>query len=169
MKKKKVISLVLALAVSTGLMTGCSNSTQADVAKETESIVETIEPTVVNNETNRLEAYEEMPEEKTFEAGEHAFMIRYNYLEELGYYSANGVVSASIIVPEGYEILDVENYIGLGGKIGTSQTYGVDVWFINKERVCVIPVYNEAFDSYDYSQPGEVLEPTVSVENGLGK
>lgn len=169
MEKRKVISLVLVLAMSTGLMTGCGNSTQSDVVEDTQSVVETIAPSVVDKDTNRVHSYEKMPEVKVFEPGEHVFMIRYNLLDELGYSSAKGVNSASICVPEGYEILDLENYISLGSKIGTSQTYGVDVWFINNESVEVTPVYNEAFDSYDYSQPGKVIEPVVSNENELGK
>ncbi len=169
MEKRKVISLVLALAMSTGLMTGCGSSTQTDVVEDTQSIVETTKPAVVDTETHRVDAYEEMPEVKVFEPGEHVFMIRYNLLDELGYSSSKGVNSASISVPEGYEVLDLENYICLGGKIGTNQTYGVDVWFINNETVEVSPVYNKAFETYDYSQPGKVVEHTVSEENSLGK
>ena len=169
MEKRKVISLVLVLAMSTGLMTGCGNSTQTDVVEDTQSVVETITPSVVDKDTNRVDAYEKMPEVKVFEPGEHVFMIRYNLVDELGYSSAKGVNSTSISVPEGYEILDLENFISLGSKIGTCETYGVDVWFINNESVEVTPVYNESFDSYDYSQPGKVIEPVVSNENELGK
>ena len=168
-KSNKVVSLVLALAMSTGLMTGCGPSAEANVAESTQSVVETIAPLVVDKDTNRVHSYEKMPEVKVFEPGEHVFMIRYNLLDELDYSSAKGVNSASISVPEGYEILDLENYISLGSKIGTSQTYGVDVWYINNETVEVTPVYNEAFEFYDYSQPGKVVEPTVSEDNSLGK
>ncbi len=110
-----------------------------------------------------------MPEVKVFEPGEHVFMVRYNLIDELGYSSSKGINSASITVPEGYEVLDLENFTGLGNKVGTGQTYGVDVWYINSEVVEVTPVYNEAFDTYDYSQPGQVVESTISKENSLGK
>lgn len=169
MKKRKVLSLVLALAMSTGLMTGCGNSTQTNVVEDTQSIIATTEPVVVDKETNRIDAYEEMPEVKVFEPGEHVFMIRYNLIDELGYTSSKGINSASITVPEGYEVLDLENFTALGNKVGTGQTYGVDVWYINNECVEVTPVYNEAFETYDYSQPGKVIEPTITDDNGLTK
>lgn len=169
MEKRKVISLVLTLAMSTGLMTGCGNTTQTDVVEDTQSIAATIDPVVVDKGTNRIDNYEEMPEVKTYEAGEHVFMIRYNLLDELGYSSSKSITGASIPVPEGYEILDMENFIGLGSKVGTGQTYGVDVWYINNEVVEVSPVYNEAFKFYDYSQPGKVVEPTLGEDNSLGK
>ena len=166
MNKGKVISLVLVLAMSTGLMTGCGNSTQTDVVDDTKSIVEQV---VRSKDINRVDAYEEMPDVKFFEPGEHVFMIRYNFLDELVYPSAKGVNSASISVPEGYEILDIENFTGLGKKVGTGQIYGVDVWYINNDYVEVAPVLNEAFGTYDYSQPGKVVGNVVQNQNELGK
>lgn len=127
MEKRKVISLVLTLAMSTGLMTGCGTVTNADVAENTQSVVETI--------VNRVDNFEELPEVRKYEPGEHVFMIRFNLLEELGYSSANSITSTSIPIPDGYEILDVENYNELGSKVGTGQTYGVDVWYINSKTV----------------------------------
>ncbi len=167
MEKRRAISLVLALAMSTGLLAGCEASTKTEVSDNTQSIVETVEPTIVDS--NRVDNYEEMPEVKVFEPGEHVFMIRYNYFDELGYRDAESVNSASITVPEGYEVLDVENFTALGNKIGTNQTYGVDVWFINNETVEVTPVFNKAFNSYDYSQAGKVVEPIVTDNKELGK
>ena len=35
MEKKRVVSLVLALALSTGLLSGCSSKTQTDISDET--------------------------------------------------------------------------------------------------------------------------------------
>ena len=76
-KSNKVVSLVLALAMSTGLMTGCGPSAEANVAESTQSVVETIAPLVVDKDTNRVHSYEKMPEVKVFEPGEHVYMIRY--------------------------------------------------------------------------------------------
>lgn len=155
--KKRIISLALASMISMGLLTGCGEKdTQAEEVESSQSIV-TSETNIAENDINKLDSYDVEPEIKTFESGEHVFMIRYNYMDELGYDNAKAVDSASISVPEGYKVLDVENYISLGGKIGTSQTYGVDVWFINNESVEVEPVFNEAFNSYDYSRPGKVI------------
>ena len=84
-------------------------------------------------------------------------MIRYDFFDELGYYNAESVNSLSISVPDGYQVLNIENFNGLGGKIGTGQTYGVDIWYINNEKVLVDPVYNDSLEHYDYSQPGYLL------------
>ena len=176
MDKKRIISLTLALALSTGLLSGCSDKTKTEVSDNTESIViadsEKYEDTlsVVNGSTNRIDHFEEAPEIKEFDPGEHVFMVRYHLLDELGYLNAESINSLSITVPEGYEILKLDNFVGLGGKIGTGQTYGVDVWFINNEKVAVKPVYNEIFRFYDYSQPGSVLIINENTENlELGK
>lgn len=176
MEKKKIISLTLALALSTSLLTGCGDKTQAHVSGDAESIVitdrEQYEASlpVVNDSSNRIDNFEVAPDVKEFEPGEHVFMIRYDLFDELGYSNAESINSLSITVPDGYEILNLDNYIGLGGKIGTCQTYGVDVWYINNEKVVVEPVYNEAFKFYDYSQPGSVIVELDTDETlGLGK
>ncbi len=174
MNKRRIISLALALAISTGLLSGCANQTQADVSEDTVvmDVVQTEtknEVSVVDDSTYTIDNFDEVPESKEFDAGEHVFMIRYDILDELGYRNSESVNSLSITVPEGYSILNMENFIGLGGKIGTCQTYGVDVWYINNEKVLVEPVYNEAFEHYDYSQPGKVIEQVKTEENGLIK
>ena len=170
MEKRKVISLVLVLAMSTGLMTGCGNSTQTDVVEDTQSVVETIAPSVVDKDTNRVDAYEKMPEVKVFEPGEHVFMIRYNLLVGSSSKRATSINSASITLPDGYEILEIENYTSISVDQNKAQTYGVDVWYINNEKVVVEPVYNEAFKFYDYSQPGSVIVELDTDESlGLGK
>ncbi len=162
MESKKVISLVAALVVSAGLLTGCG-SKDVPVVDNTSAVV-TTEPVIsVSGNYNKIDGFEKQPEEKVFEAGEHLFMKRYHLRDEanLNVQSLSGV---SITVPEGYEVLDFENYISLAGKIGTQQTYGVDVWFINNEDVVVKPVYNEATRMYDYSQAGTVIEKEVIEE-----
>lgn len=164
MNKKRIISLALAMALSTGLLTGCGDKTQAHVSGDSESIVVTdreeylaSNDVITDQSFNKIDSYETVPEAKEFEPGEHLFMLRYDLLDELGYYNPESINSLSISIPEGYEILSMENFIGLGGKIGTCQTYGVDIWFINNEKVLVSPFYNEEFKHYDYSQPGSVI------------
>ena len=173
-KSNKVVSLVLALAMSTGLMTGCGPSPEANVAESTQSIVNTTVSfpriSTVDENTNGVDAYKQIPEVKVFEPGEHVFMIRYHYYDVDGDYGfAFKVNSASISVPDGYEILDVENFNSADYQFSMTQTHGVDVWYINNETVEVAPVYNKTFEFYDYSQPGKVVEPTVSEDNSLGK
>lgn len=172
MNKRRIISLTLALAISTGLLSSCANQTQADVSEDTIAmdVVQTEtknDVSVVDDSTYTIDNFDEVPESKEFEAGEHVFMIRYDILDELGYHNSESVNSLSITVPEGYSVLNMENFIGLGSKIGTCQTYGVDVWYINNEKVLVEPVYNEVFEHYDYSQPGKVIEQIKTEENGL--
>ncbi len=161
MNNKKVKSLVAAIVIGTTLLTGCS-SDKAPVVEDT-AAMETTEPTIsVTVGTNRIDIFEEQPEAKEFEAGEHIYMSRYHVRRSIGVENVSGV---SITVPEGYQVLDFENYISLGGKIGTQQTYGVDVWFINDEKVLVKPVFNEGLGAYDYSQAGTViLEEKVEKE-----
>lgn len=181
MEKRRLVSLVLALTLSTGLLAGCDKQTQAHVSGDPDTVVITDreaylasnateeEVLVVDDKTNRIDSFEEVPESKEYEAGEHLIMIRYDLLDELGYSNAESINSVSISIPEGYEILSIENFIGLGSKIGTGQTYGVDVWYINNEKVLVDPVYNEALKHYDYSQPGTVIEleeDNVLEDNG---
>ncbi len=181
MKNTRLISLTLALALSTGLLTGCGEQTQAHVSGNEDMIVVTDREQYLasndgqNTETDKtqdvtkIEGYQVAPEEKEYEPYEHLFMIRYDFMEELGYANARMIDRASIVIPDGYEILELESFSSLGGKIGTNQTYGVDVWFINTEPVLVKPVYNEAFKQYDYSQPGTVIELEVEESNKLIK
>ena len=166
MKKKRLISLTLALSLSAGLLTGCSkenDETQAHVSGDPESVVitdtERYESSlpVVDESTNQIIGYESAPQKKEFEPGTHIIMLRYDLLESLGYSNAESINSLNIEIPEGYQVLDIENFDGLGYKIGTVQTYGVDIWLINNEKVLVQPVYNKIFGKYDYSQPGSVV------------
>lgn len=178
MEKRKLISLTLALAMSTGLLSGCNKQTQAYVSGDPETVVvtdrekylaENQEETLKNNDINKIDSFETSPGSKEFEAGQHVFMIRYDLLEELGYEIANNINSLSITIPEGYEILSMENFTGLGTNIGTGQTYGVDIWFINNKKVLVEPFYNEKFEHYDYSRPGKVIELEEKEDMSLTK
>lgn len=179
MNKKGIISLLAMSTIAIGLV-GCStvNSTSANVSAETQSIVESVsvdsslnvkeesncEPIVVDENTNEIDYYKKTPEVKVFEPGKHVYMIRYDFD-----CSPDFLNSVSIAVPDGYEILDVENYISCNWDVGgnKAQTKGADVWYINNETVEVTPVYNEVFKAYDYSQPGKVVE--LENSNGLNK
>ena len=178
MEKKKIISLTLALALSTGLLSGCSNKTQAHVSGDPSAIVVTDrEQYLASNEIeresslmdNQIDSFDKSPGSKEFDVGEHVFMVRYSYLESFNYSRSQNIDRLSITVPEGYEILSIENFSGQGYKLGTDQTYGTDVWYINNEKVLVQPIYNETFEHYDYSQPGVVIELTENEEKILGK
>lgn len=178
MEKRKLVSLTLALAMSTGLLAGCAKQTQAFVSGDPEMVVvtdreeylaENQDEVLENTEINKIDSFESSPGSKEFEAGEHLFMIRYDFLEELGYDVAENINSLSITIPEGYKILSMENFNGLGTKIGTGQTYGVDIWFINNKKVLVAPYYNEEFEHYDYSRPGTIIELDETEDMSLRK
>ena len=166
MNKKRVVSLLLACTLAGSLLSGCANDTQAHAADNTESIVETVKPIVVDEDTNKVDSYKKIPEVKVFEPGEHVFMIRYDFNCNPDFLN-----SVSIGVPDGYEILDVENYISCNWDVGgnRAQTKGADVWYINNETVEVTPVYNDSFGSYDYSQPGKVIEIEKEEDFSLNK
>lgn len=188
LKKRDVISLLLWSTITVGLSACCygRDDTCAKVCSETQSIVEndsvdsyhseeeevyyldSVDAVVVDKDTNGIDSFEKMPEVKVFEAGEHVFMIRYRLLKG-SYGLAYSINSASITVPDGYEVLDMENYNSQSVNHDNDQTYGVDVWYINNETVKVTPVYNEGFEAYDYSQPGVVVEQEVVEDNTLGK
>lgn len=116
-----------------------------------------------------FEQYNEVPEAKTFEPGQHVIFMRYNYTG-----IAADFKGGSVKVPEGYEIMDIENYTN---KIGaSSQTRGADVWYVNTETVLVEPVYKDELQHggtergyYDYSSFGTVIEKDKDNEMKLVK
>lgn len=170
MKKRKVVSLVLVLGLSTSLLSGCASTTQTNMVENTESIIEeNIDEVVVDANTNTIDKFDEMPDIRIYEPYEHIIMMRYNLLDNLISDCAEYVTGLSITAPEGYEILEIEDFQALGSKIGTSQSYGIDVWYVNTETVEVTPVFNEAFDFYDYSQPGKVIKIEETNDVSLGK
>lgn len=166
MEKKRFVSFGLALLLSTGLLTGCGKSdTQATAAEETESFVEediVAEPIFSYGEVDQ---YEERPENKEYKAYEHVFMLRYNLLDDLGVRSSRNISGASFANFEGYEIVSIQNFDGVGRKIGTTQTYGFDVWYVNTVPVVVEPVYHKDYKCYDYSQPGQIIEQEIIYDN----
>ena len=173
MEKKRIVSLTMVLAMTAGLLSGCGEKTQAYVSGNPNMIViadgekylKDNSSQVEKSDTDNIDSYEVAPESKEYAPGEHVFMIRYNFDNK----NSTDIERLSISVPEGYEILDIENFDSLGTKIGTTQTYGMDVWYINNEMVVVNPIYNEAFGCYDYSHFGNVVLVNADEELSLSK
>lgn len=167
-KKNKVISLALASMISLGMLTGCGAAdVQAEVSKDPEVQEEVRE--IVEADVHYFEQFYEVPEAKVFEPGEHVIFIRYNYAG-----SAENFTSGRVDIPEGYEIINIENYTEKDGY--GSQTSGVDIWYINTKSVLVEPVYKNEIridysrdGYYDYSLPGVVIEKEETDEIRLTK
>ncbi len=165
---KKMISLALASMMSVGLLSGCgAKEANAEVGSETEVVEEVRE--IVEGEEHYFEQYYEVPEAKVFEPGEHVFFLRYNYSG-----SAENFTSGRVDVPNGYDILEIENYTEKDGY--GSQTGGVDIWYINNERVIVEPIFKDEIRNdwsrngyYDYATFGVVMEKNRDEEIILTK
>ena len=141
-------TVMISLMLGLGITYAC---TAANVATKNQSNPQTELVAIVE---------EEVPEVVTYEPYEHVFYRRYNNLTKDSY--ATEVFSGQIEIPEGYEILEINNY---DEKLGNgSQTGGFDVWFINNQPVEVTPVYNPSVGGYDYSQPGQVIVITSAEE-----
>ena len=149
MEKRKIASILLAAAIATTLLTGCEN-TGATMSNSSNSYA--VEQ-VASQET-------QIPKTKTYAPYEHVFYVRYSNLEKNKY--AENVNGGQIEIPEGYEILEIENWNKEMYK--ASQTGGFDVWFINNKPVEVKSVYNKTTGSYDYSSPGTVIEMELEEE-----
>lgn len=146
-KSATAISLCLALGLS---LTGCSTGGTVTENQKQKPAVEQVAVQEV-----------QAPENRTFEPYEHVFYLRYDTLTKKEF--SERVYGGQIVIPEGYEILEIENfneYRGYG-----SQTRGFDVWFINTKKVEVKPVYNEAIGAYDYSEAGTVIEEELVEED----
>ncbi len=166
MKKKKLVSLVLAMSIGLASLTGCAETTYAQEQVKEEVVEEEVKTEVeedpINFEAiaaaaNKIQQFEEMPEAKEYDPGEHLFMQRFDLLKQLNYQNAKKINSIAIDVPEGYSVICMENFSAVGEFLGTTQTFGFDVWFINNEKVIVEPRFNEAFEHYDYSHAGTVV------------
>lgn len=113
-KGKKIISLGLASMLSLGMLTGCGqSSTQAEVAKE---------PEVMSSVVNAFDSFSTNPGIKEFSPYEHVFFIRYDTLELSSNSYSENVSGGSITIPEGYEILFMQNFEERNGY--RSQTRG---------------------------------------------
>lgn len=97
-------------------------------------------------------------DKKIFAPYEHVFHIRY----EVSSY----IVGNSISIPEGYEVLQINNLFE--GNRGVD-TIGYDIWFTNKIEVEVEAVYNENLGKWDYSNFGIVVEKDNTNESSSQK
>ncbi len=96
----------------------------------------------------------EKPSDQEFEPYEHVFYRRYELSDS--YMNTSSITNGQVEIPEGYEILEIENYIDTKGR--GSVTKGFDVWFTNTETVTAEATYNEITRQYEYSTPGKVVE-----------
>ncbi len=96
----------------------------------------------------------EKPSDQEFEPYEHVFYRRYELSDS--YMNTSSITHGQVEIPEGYEILEIENYIDTKGR--GSVTKGFDVWFTNTETVTAEATYNEITRQYEYSTPGRVVE-----------
>lgn len=153
--KKNLMAIALASVIGVSSLTGCN-------AVETEeNQTESIEMEEVSNEEEVLVEEEQNFENKVFEPYTHVYYVRtYNPSEP------STIKGGQVEIPEGYEILDIENWTQKHGY--GSRNAGYDIWFINNKTVEVSPVYNETIGTYDYSQPGTVIEMT-NEEDGPTK
>ncbi len=171
MKKEKLVSLVLAMSIGLASLTGCTETTYVqeqvkeevveDITTETYATIVNNSSSIINEEFNIVDEYEVCPDEKVFEPGKHVFMVRYRI--ESGFSQREFLEGLSVVIPDGYEILEFENYTSYDIK-GTQETYGFDVWFINTEPVLVKQKKNRILDVYDYSQPGILIKKEVTNE-----
>ena len=154
MEKRKVALLLLMASLATATLSGCTTENTDNLLADVKQ-----DPKMA---TTEVVEEEKKVEKKTYKAGEHVFFKRYRMTTGSGYY-AEEFTGGQITIPEGYEILDIENYAEYVGK--GSQTGGFDVWFIKNKDVEVEPVYNAKIKAYDYSEPGTIVE-TMDEEKG---
>lgn len=146
MKNKKMVSLALVLALGVGTLTGCGNKNAEIIEESTGAIV--AEETIAVSNNKNFQTFEEIPESKEYEPYEHVFFQRYN-----NYWDLNG---GTIVIPDGYEMIDIKYYDQKTG-YGAQSNY-LDLWLTNTLKVVVEPLYNERTNTYDYSQPGTIVE-----------
>ena len=101
-------------------------------------------------------------DKKVFEPYQHLFYVR-NSTSNVEY--SEKVTGGSVNIPEGYTVLDIENFTELSGY--GSQTGGYDIWYTNTKTVEVSAVYNESIDGYDYSHFGTVIEDEKTREEDI--
>ncbi len=156
MDKRKIASLALSGVLATAMLSGCSNN---DNDQQRKLLAEE------KNSPTLEQVADAQLQKKIYLPYEHVFFKRY-YSSKNVY--AERVLGGQVEIPEGYEILEIENFnekYGYG-----SQTGGFDIWFINKDTVEVTPVYNQILEIYDYSEPGSVVDMSLQEEGpGLAK
>lgn len=146
MDKRRIASLALSGVLATTMLSGCSfRDEQILTEQKNRPVLEQVSETQL--------------EKKVYPPYEHVFFKR--YYSSKGHY-AEKILGGQVEIPEGYEILEIENFnekYGYG-----SQTGGFDVWFINNEPVEVSPIYNQILEIYDYSEPGSVVDMSLQEE-----
>lgn len=123
------------------------------------TLVVAIPSTIYNTTVDFLDAKEkqeqsEKPSNQEFEPYEHVFYRRYELLNP-SKDDTSSITEGQVEIPEGYEILEIENYTDTKGR--GSVTRGFDVWFTNTETVTAEATYNEVTRQYEYSTPGKVV------------
>lgn len=144
MRYSKIPVLALSIVLGTG-MVGCNSSNNEDNYEDVGNNQE-----VVNN------IKEEKTESKIFQPYEHVFFKRIDLFETLerGKFSEN-ITQGQVDVPEGYEVLTIQNYNSISGN--TTQTRGYDVWFTNNEPVEAKLIVNPVTGVEEYSEAGVVI------------
>ena len=154
LKRLMVYATMFTIGATT--LTGCGEK-EKNTKKITSSIVK-----------NELEMEVKEGDKKIFEPYEHLFFVRFTDEEEF----SEDVNGASVVIPEGYQVFKVENFIEQYSY--GSQTGGYDVWYTNTETVEVKAIYNEEYEKYDYSHFGKIIrdkeeESIIIEENTLIK
>ena len=147
MQKDKIIKTAVALTLGSTLLTACS--------------VEKNEPeeNISNDMISELYQGVEVGDKQVFEPYEHLFYVRYHEME---YLEETTEIKGSIAIPEGYEILQIDQY--REPSYSTNRTAGYDVWYTNNKTVEVEAVYNEAYGRNDFSAFGKVVEKDNTQE-----
>ena len=150
---KKLMVYATMFTIGTTTLTGCGEK------EKNKTKTKRITSSIVKNE---LEMEVKEGDKKIFEPYEHLFFVRFTDEEEF----SEDVNGASVVIPEGYQVFKVENFIEQYSY--GSQTGGYDVWYTNTEAVEVEAVYNEGFEKYDYSHFGKVIvkenEKSITIE-----
>lgn len=162
LKKLTIFSTIATMSILS--FSGCSNKTRNDELNNTTEInLDNQEENIEEKIKSALEQIEENTQKettKTFEPYEHIFFVRVNLLTEKS--SARKITGGNIIVPEGYTVLEIENFSDRDSY--GSQTEGYDIWFTNKVPVLVESIFNESLEKYDFSNFGTPIIDTKEKE-----
>lgn len=155
MNVKKLAIYGIVGAISLSELTGClrknsetknSDNTYIEVPKTEEAIFNS------NQALNQIQSEVKEGETRIFEPYQHLFFIRVGLLTADSMYYAENINGGSINIPDGYQVLTIENFAEM--ERNTSQTGGYDIWFTNEVAVEVTAIYNESIKKYDYSHFG---------------
>ena len=153
---KKLMVYATMFTIGTTTLVGCGENNNSN---KKEKSTKKITSSVVKSELNREV---KSGDKKVFKPYEHLFFVRFTDEEDF----SKAVNGGSVVIPEGYQVFKVENFIEQYSY--GSQTGGYDVWYTNTETVEVEAVYNEGFEKYDYSHFGKVIvkenEKSITIE-----